>query len=186
MTEPIVNEEPVIETPVPPVPGTQTDPALLLKSLQDEREKRRLAEQELKDAKIALSEATKPNGEFSDEGKVLLGKISALEGVITTNKQNEVLKDLQTQHPALKDKSAEFETFRNDPNNAGMSMNTAARAFLIENNLVEQPAPRRGVERPAGGARTPAPVGMTADEIDNLRMTNYRKYSDMIRNGEIK
>lgn len=190
MTEPIVKDEPVIEVPPAPetvVPGAQTDPALLLKSLQEEREKRRIAEKEAEGAKKALLQTSpaSSNGDFSDEGKILLGRISALEGILTAGQQREVINTLANTYPALKDKSAEFDSFRNDPKNAGMSIETSAKAFLIENDLLQAPAPRRGVEKPVGGGRTPTSDKMTADEIDELRINDFRKYSDLIRKGVI-
>lgn len=183
-TEPVVPvADPVVPvTPVvTPAPGSQTDPALLLKSLQEEREKRRIAEE-------ALARATAPGADevFSDEGKVLLNKITQLESVITTKESKELLSTLQTTYPALADKASEFDNFRNDPANAGMKLETAAKAFLAENGLLGTPT-RKGLEQPSGGGRTAPPTGqMTPAELDDLRINNYRKYSDMIRKGQIK
>lgn len=164
-------------------PGEKTDPALLLESLQKERQKRKDAEDEL----AALKATPPPTVDvYSDEGKVLLDKISVVEAELHSAKQKEILTDLQTTYPALKDKYDEFQTFVSDPENKGMKLETAAKAFLAEHNLLETGSPRKGLEPVSGGGRTPSTGGMTAAEVDDLRNTNYRKYSDMVRKGQIK
>lgn len=149
-------------------------------------ERAKIAEAKVAELKTQL-QATPPaiDGEFSDEGKQLLGKISALEGIITGQAQKEAINTLQVKYPALKDKSAEFETFRNDPENAGMNVTTAAKAFLAENDLLVSTTPRRGLEKPAGSGRGPISDKLTADDVAELRITNYAKYSKMVREGKI-
>lgn len=187
-------EKPEDGAPQNPAPAAVT---LTAEEIADLKHKAEVSSQNFERAKKAEKEAeelrvqlqAKPpedkGGEFSEEAKVLLGKISALEALASTNAQKETLKTLETSHPALKDKSTEFETFRNDPVNAGMSMSTAAKAFLVENNLYEAPKPRPGVEKPAGGGRVPTPGKMTAEDVADLRNTNFRKYSQLVREGKI-
>lgn len=169
----------VVEPVTPPVkPGEKTDPALLLESLKDEREKRRTAEDALKKLQDELA-----SGEgSSEEGRALKSQIAVLEGEIALMKQTAALGELYNQFPALKDKAAEFETYRSDPVNKGMSVSTAAKAFLAENNLMNPP-PRKGVEKPSGGGRTAPKPTMTLADINEMRTNDFRKYSKLLKEG---
>ena len=181
--EPITPE---VVTPEVPKPGEKTDPALLLKSLQEERDKRKVLEAELEtERQKNVSENT---GEIvSDEGKALLTKISTLEREIIQGKEQDQIRTLQVQFPALKDKADEFEVYRTSPEYAGMKLETAAKAFLAENELLVTPKSRKGLENAAGGGqRAPQSQGMTPEEIDNLRVTNYNEYARRIRVGTLK
>lgn len=177
--EAVVTEEPKTETVVTSQPGEKTDSALLLKSLQDERDKRRDAEAEV----ARLKTQQEPGDIVSDEGKVLLTKITDLETELKNRKMNETLGALQETYPALKDKATEFQTYLSE--NPGVNPAMAAKAFLVDNNLIETPS-RRGLEKTTGGTREAPKQGMTPEEVDDLRVNNYRKYSDMIRKGQIK
>jgi hypothetical protein len=67
-----------------------------------------------------------------------------------------------------------------------MSLKTAAKVFLTEKGLTGE-TQRKGLEKPTGGDRTPIVSGtMTAEDAKRLRDTDYRKYSDMVRKGQIK
>lgn len=194
MTQPIVNQEdPVIEDPTPepvvpepapaPKPGEKTDSAQLLKSLQEERERRRIAEEAL----AAMSTVPEKTGvAFSDEGKLLEQQISEVKGQLAVREEREKLQAAQAKYPALADKQAEFDAYRSAPENAGMSIETAAKAFVIENDLLEKPAPRKGLERPTGGERTPQKQGRTPEEIAELRTNNYKQYVRELKAGTIQ
>lgn len=193
MEETDVNQVPVSEEPTPtevvtevvPVkPGEKTDPALLLKSLHEEKEKRRLLEAELELAR--KEQANVISEPISDEGRFLKSQIDTIAQKLAEEEKRKQLEALQSAFPALKDKSAEFEAFRSDPENAGMKLETAARAFLVERDLLTPPAPRKGLEQNSGGTRTVPKEGLTPEEIKDLRVNNFRKYSDMVRSGKIK
>lgn len=173
-----VTETPKTEAVVTTQPGEKTDSALLLKSLQEEREKRRLAEEE-----IANLKATPQNDVFSDEGLALKKEIDAIKATQALKDEREALSGLQSQFPAIKDKAAEFENFRSE--NPGMKLETAAKAFLVENDLFEKPA-RKGLERQSGGGRTAPKEGMSVEDVADLRVNNFRKYSQLLREGKIQ
>lgn len=180
--EEVVNQEEVLVTEEPiitPQPGEKTDPALLLKSLHEEREKRRVAEAEA-DRLRTLQDTSQ--GDMSDEGKHLLSKISALETEIEQRKHAEALSTLQTEYPALKDKLADFQDYL--AAHETIPMEIAAKAFLVDNNLIAQP--RKGLERTTGGSRAPQSTGMTPEDIDTLRTTNYREFKRKLQAGELK
>lgn len=180
-----------VTVPAPaPKPGEKTDPAMLLESLKDEREKRRKDGEKIADLESELTrlrEANPENGDVvSDEGKALLKQIDGLKSKLASQEEQERLKNAQLTYPAIKDKAAEFEAFRTDPANKGMSVEVAAKAFVVEFDLMEG-KPRKGLETPTGGSRAPQPSGlMTPDEADKLRTTNYREYSRLVREGKIQ
>ena len=184
--EPVV-AEPEITAPTAQ-PGEKTDSALLLQSLKEEREKRRLLEEEksqLAEENELLKNSVPAGDAFSDEGKLLEGKIKSLSSEISELKTEMTKKDLQNSNPIFKEKWEEFEEFRSNSENKGMNLKTAAKAFLIENGLLEPT--RKGLERPTGGGqRTPIASGMTAKEVEDLRKNDYRKYSEMVKKGQIK
>ena len=195
--ETIVKEEPVIEAPETTeevtevvLPGAKTESAMLLESLKEEREKRREearlrleAETELQ----RLKSAPEVVGDvFSDEGKALQAQILALQGKLATTETETKLAALQTKFPALKDKEEEFKDYLLNPENSGMRVETAAKAFLTENNLLNTPTTRKGLERDTSGGRVPVKSGFTPDEIDDLRVNNYQEYRKRIKDGTLK
>jgi len=152
--------------------GSKTPPNLLLESLQEEREKRRRAEQALLELQTQGSDDV-----FSDEGKALQQKIDSL------NEKLE-LKEIREQFPVLKDKSSEFSEFRKDY--PGIGLEKVAKLFISENNLSEAPATRKGLERSSGGGRIPVDTGQSEEDVAKIRTENPRKYREMLKEGKIR
>ncbi len=184
---PVSTEPPIkpVVTPavVPPAPGSQTPPELLLKSLQDEREKRRIDGETIAtlQERITLLETATPSDAFSEEGRALQKQINEAKDQIEILTRESAKKDVLISHPILQEKWSEFETFRADPENKGMNLKTAAKAFLVENGLLDPV--RKGLERPTGGERTPTPTKMSNEDKKNLRETNFKKYTQMLEAG---
>lgn len=165
--------------------GDKTDPNLLLKSLQEEREKRRVLEEKTKELEEKLQTSSTLSEEvFSDEGKALEGELKVLKSELSEVKTELAKKDLLISHPILKEKWQEFEEFRADPDNKGMNLRTAAKAYLVENGLLD--TPRKGLEKPTGGDRVPLTSGMTSDDVKTLRETNFKKYQELLLKGQLK
>lgn len=171
-----------VEVVATPAPGSKTPPELLLKSLQEERDKIKKLEEE---KRILEEELNTPKSEevFSDEGKVLERQITSLTEKISQLEEEKSLEKLYAQYPVLKEKSEEFKEFRKTEHPKA-KMESVAKLYLVENGFYEPS--RKGLEKPTGGPRTPMTSGMTADEIKTLRETNYKKYSDMLMKGQIK
>ena len=163
----------------PTQPGEKTDPALLLQSLKEEREKRRIAEQERDEA---LQSKQTSEDVFSDEGKAIVDKyVKPLEKEIESLREQNALKDVHAVYPALKDLSGEFEAFRQEyPRH---KLENVAKLFLSEKGLLD--APRKGLEKVTGGPRVAVSTEMTAEDKKNLRTNNPRKYEDMLKKGLI-
>lgn len=175
-----IEQEKVAKGGAAPAPGSQTDPVLLLKSLQEERAKRQALEDELE----KLKETPAPSDVFSDEGKALQKLIAESNERIEALTHDNAKKDVLISHPILKEKWEEFETFRADPENKGMNLRTAAKAFLTESGLLD--ARRPGLEKTTGGPRVPVSEKMSVEDIKTLRETNWPKYLEMVRKGLIK
>lgn len=166
------------DTPI--VPGSKTDSALLLKSLQDERAQRKVLED-----KIILLEESLANPDITtDEGRALQKQIEESKSLIANLTSDLAKKDILIAHPVLTDQWTDFEKFRSDPENAGMPLKVAAKAFLAEKGLLDPV--RKGLEKPTGGPRTPISTEMSADEIKTLRETNFKKYQELLEKGLIK
>jgi DNA repair exonuclease SbcCD ATPase subunit len=143
-----------------------------------ERFKKAKEREEELEAEIASLRDKVPSG-FQDE------RVDALQNDLAELRAKQERADVLELHPVLKGEWASFEKFREDPENAKMSLKTAAKVFLTEKGLMGDNQ-RKGLEKPTGGDRTPVTSGMTAEEVKRLRDTDYRKYSDMVRKGQIK
>jgi hypothetical protein len=185
VNEEVTTPEEVIEAPVQA--GDKTPPNELLNSLQTERERRRVAEdkQKLLEEEIeALKNNPKATDEdvFSDEGKLLKKEISTVKQELSGIKEEAERKKIFETYPKLLEKEAEFEDYRKQ--NKGMSLNTAAKAFLAENNMLS--AGRKGLENTTGGDKGPSIQGMTANQVKDLRQSNYKEYVRLLSEDKIK
>lgn len=166
------------EEGTPSAPGSKTDSELLLKSLQEEREKRRILEEELSSLK-----SSPPSDEvFSDEGLALKKQLDAMNEKFSALEEEKNLEKLYNQYPLLRESSDKFTEFRKSEHPRA-KLESVAKLFMAENGLLE---PQRiGLEKPTGGLRTPTSQGMTLEEIADLRANNWKKYKDMAAKGLI-
>lgn len=134
---------------------------------------------ELKAEIQQLTDSTTPSG-FEDE------RVGKLQSEIADIKAKEAKREVLEASPQLKEVWSDFEKWRSDDENKGMTLKTAAKVFLAEKGLIEGQTPRRGLETPTGGDRTPIVSGMSPDEVKRLRETDYRKYREMLKKGQIK
>lgn len=112
------------------------------------------------------------------------GRVAKLESDMAEIRARDAKRDVIESNPILKEHWNDFESFRESEENKGMNLKTAAKAYLTEKGLLE---PKRiGLEKPTGGTRAPVSVGMTAEEVKNLRETDFRKYTDMLMKGQIQ
>lgn len=142
-------------------------------------ERLKKAEDDLAEAR-RLQSASNP----STPDPVLAGKVQTLESEVSTLTEKLTKADVVKTYPQLDLIWADLETYRQDPANKGMSLATAAKAFMTEKGLLDPQ--REGIERPTGGPRVPPQSGMTNEQVKHLRETDYRKYSEMLQAGQIK
>jgi hypothetical protein len=124
----------------------------------------------------------KENPVPSDIDTERLGK---LESELREMKAKQTRSEVFESFPQLKDVQSEFETYLADPENKGMNVKTAAKAFLTEKGLLEAP-PRKGLERPTGGDRQPIQQGMSVADAETLRKTDFKKYRELVKKGQLK
>jgi hypothetical protein len=171
--ETVTNGDSVTETPVP---GSKTDSELLLKSLQEERERRRELENRLK-----AIESPSSTDDFSGDG--VEQKVTELEKTIESMKAERNLEKVFTLHPELKDAEADFKQFASDyPQD---KLESVAKIFLVEKGLMGKPV-RKGLEKPTGGGKTVPQSGITTEEMADLRKNNYKKYIELLNSGKIQ
>ncbi len=112
-------------------------------------------------------------------------KVAELENKISTLTDTVAKGTVLAKYPMLSDMWAELEEFRSNPENKGMRLETAAKAFLTEKGLLSPE--RKGLERPTGGDAPPQPAGMmTAEEAESLRKNDGRKYHALLRSGQLR
>jgi hypothetical protein len=190
-TEPTIQPEEPFQDPTnvdQTKAGDKTEPNQLLASLQDERDKRRDGEAKVKELEEEIDKLKTSSDDeaWSDEGKALQKEIKDVNSQLVEIKKENAKKDLLIANPILKEHLAEFEEFQANPDNKGMNMRTAAKAFLVEKDLIGQPA-RKGLEKPTGGDKQPVTSGkMTAEDAKNLRLNDWEGYVDKLNKGLIE
>jgi len=112
------------------------------------------------------------------------GKVKQLEDDLADVKGRLAKAEIIETHPQLKDLWQEFQDFRTKDDNKGMNLKTAAKAFLVEKELLT-PA-RKGLEKPTGGKPSPTSTGMSAEDVKILRESNFKKYREMLAKGQLK
>lgn len=145
--------------------------------------KAKTLETELDTLKAQL--ATTETEQFVDPSEQALAKIQALESKIASIEEQKEFETLYALYPVLKDKKDAFDTYRAE--NQGMKVATAAKAFLVENDLLGEQPKRKGLEKAGGGNRVPPQSGkMAAQDAERLRKTNYKEYMKLVRSGKLQ
>lgn len=175
------------DTTPPVLAGDKTPPNLLLQAKQEEAEKRRIAEERVRQLEeenqlLKSSAPSSPNDVFSDEGKLIVDKyVTPLQTTVATLREENALKDVYVAHPEIAKSPAEFDEFRKDY--AGFDLQKIAKLFISEKGLTA--APRKGLEKPTGGNKNPQPIGYSVEEVANLRKNDFRKYQELIRKDQL-
>lgn len=186
-TEPVVSEDP--QTPAPEAAVIETEPQpqaeaptkppkgyVSIEALHEERRMRKEAQEKLKSLSSVSAPDTSDEPEQEEPEEV---DDSLAERVKRLEKDN-----LYLRHPELKDKQDEFEAFLQE--NPEYPLESAAKVFKAENGLYPTTPARQGLERPTGGPKTAPRMGLTPDQIKDLRENYPRKYAEMIRSGKLK
>lgn len=121
---------------------------------------------------------------LSDEGKMLRSQLEVLEKKFHSLEKEKEETRVFTQYPLLRDRREEFQEFLENPDNIGIKLERAAKLFLAEQGLLENPPKRLGLERPTSGSKSPQPK-LSVDDIKRLRETQPRRYTEMLKKGLI-
>ena len=175
------------QTVVDPAEGSQPQKPpkgfVPYQALEEERKKRKDIEAE----RDALKSAPPEDSEvYSDEGRVLSKEISTLNEKLRLMERKDARREAESEFPVLRDKKEEFEAFLEDDENKRLSIKKAAKLFLAEKGLLTQDPPeRKGLEKPTAGGQNPSEPGLTDEQKETIRKTNYREYEKLLRQGKI-
>lgn len=183
-------QEPIIPAELPDIAETVTLTKAEVEEMKHKAEvssqnyeRAKKAEADLKVLRESNLEAPTQDA-WSDEGRLLAKRIEAMEQENAQLKQAHEIDQIKVKFPAIVDKIAEFETYKQQY--PSYNVENVAKLFLVENGLLGAEPQRLGLEKPTGGPRTSAPVGMTLTDVDNLRQTNFQLYKEKLLSGEIK
>lgn len=123
---------------------------------------------------------------YSDEGLALKKELDSMRQQFEMLQSQSTLQQLYQQYPALKDKSAEFDEYRNDSDNAGVRLDKLAKLFLVDNDLLSDIPKRKGLEKPTAGEKVAPKSGLTEDEVKSMRENQPRRYEKLLRDGKLK
>ena len=178
-------EAPKVETPAPVIVDANSDLTEKNKQLFERAKKAETAEKELKERVKELENQQVPSDSFvyGNEDKTAQ-EVSDLTRRLDEIEDKQELDALYAKFPVIKDKLEEFNTFRQDyPRH---KLENIAKLFLAENDLLEAPPAREGLEKPTSGARVaPTSKKMSVDDVRRLRETNYEEYRKMVKEGRI-
>lgn len=145
-------------------------------------ERAKKAEEENKRLKLEL-EALQGQSVVLDDGD-LSHKVAELEKQIVADKESRTLASIYDKFPVLADKKDEFESFRVDY--PLEKLETAAKIFLTENDLLEKPR-RKSLEKPGSGQRVIHDSGKTtAEDAAKLRTNNHKAYMKALRENKLQ
>src|SRR3990167_3227750 len=178
---------PVVEEPAEePQPQKPPKGYVPYQALEEERKKRKEAEELVKELKSSAPSEPEPEEDvFSEEGKALKGDIKALNEKLHSLEKREARKEVEIEFPILKERKEEFETFLEDEENSRISIRKAAQLFLAEQNLLEEKPKRKGLEKPTGGGQVIPEAKLTAEEIKDMMKNDWKRYEKLLRAGKI-
>lgn len=161
------------------------------KPQDDNDEKNRMLYERAKRAEARLKEVEEQlrlkdssvSDPFSDDEE-LKSEVKNLKDRLARFEEQSQLEAVHEQYPILKEKVVEFDEYRQQ--NPGMALAVAAKAFLVEHDLLGQPTKRKGLEKAGGGQRTPPSPKMSAEDAKRLRETNYNEYRKQLMAGKIQ
>ena len=173
-TEVVVEETKTEEDTVSPEDLEELKKKADVSSQNFERAKK--AEARVKE--LELSDTNDSSSEFEDEDVNQLKKdFSEIKAELGQSK-------LVKKYPQLEETWGDFEKYHQDPENAGMKLETAAKAFLVDKDLLG--TRRKGLEKATGGNKAPQTTGMSLEDIENVRKNDGPKYREMLKKGQIK
>lgn len=179
----VLNTEPQKEVEVA-APTEDTKPPkgyVPSEALAEERRRRKELEVQIEELKATTITPDEDVVE-SDEGRVLKQEIRKLERSLEEMREERELEAVVALNPQIADKRAEFDEYRKEyPKH---KLQNVAKLFLAESGLLEGAPDRKGLERPTGGSKAPAP-STPSEDIRRIRETQPRRYIQMLREGKI-
>lgn len=149
-----------------------------------ERAKKAETSEKLLTARIQELESQLSTNDYIDPNDVIQNQLAEFNAKLAKLEEDRALAEIFTKYPALKDKQSEFDTYRQSYP-AGSNLEPIAKLFMAENDMLETPK-RKGLEKAGGGQRVVPTAGMTQEDIQRLRTSNWKEYTKLVREGKIK
>ena len=187
-TTPGTGEEPAPEVEeVAEEPQVQKPPKGFVpyQALEEERKRRKEAEEQLEVLKTSAPSEELEEEAFSDEGKALKGELKSVSDKLLAFEKREARKEAEAEFPILKERKEEFDAFLEDEENGRISIRKAAQLFLAEQDLLVSKKTRKGLEKPTGGGQTPPEPSLTVEEIRDMMKNDWKRYEKLLREGKI-
>lgn len=190
--EPAPQVDPV-PAPIPAAPIAKAPTPAPVAGIPYDKYHEVLKEKKALEAKLKVLEGQPvPDGmpafEVPADVEVLQTTVTSLTERLDRYERQDAMNGVLTTYPQLVDKIEEFDSFLESPENKILPLVTAAKIFLVDNNLFGSIAklPPKGLEKPSGGGtRTPAKTGMTIEDSERLRKNDPRKWIEMARKGQL-
>lgn len=150
-------------------------------------ERAKKAEQEKKELqeKLSLLETQLETDQYVDTDVDVVKKLNELTNKFDAIEREKELDQMELKYPALKDKRTEFTSFRLDY--PSVAIESVAKVFLAEHDLLSEPPKRKGLEKAGGGQRVAPTNGkFSAEDVKRLRETNYSEYMKLIKSGKLQ
>lgn len=155
----------------------------ILKKNRQLFERAKKAEEKARELEKKLELKEKSDEDDGDDDDSASEELSAIKKRMAEMEEQAQLEKLYAQYPDILERVDDFDTYRQE--NPGMSLQTAAKAYLVDKGLTGQ-TERKGLEPARGGVKTQPEQGtMTADEVRNLRETNFKEYRRLVSSGKI-
>ena len=112
-------------------------------------------------------------------------KLNELTTKINKIEEEKQMESIFAKYPAIKDKLSEFEQYKLDY--PGVKLESTAKLFLADNDLLTEAPKRKGLEKAGGGQRVaPSSGKMTSEDAQRLRTTNYKEYVKKVKDGPLQ
>lgn len=153
--------------------------------LREEIKKRKALEAELQSLKssAALSEDTDDESDDT-EPDTLKSEVSTLKSELKELREERELTKALHKFPALSSKLEDFAQYREE--HPEYPVDTAAKLFIVDRDLYQPSPERKGLEKPTSGPKAPATGGYTPDQVKQIRESDPRLYTRLIRAGKFK
>lgn len=146
-----------------------------------ETEKKALA-QKIADLEAQLASS---NDEFADPNDAVLTQLAELNAKFSALEEEKTMTSVLAKYPQIADKRVEFDTYRMEY--PAHKLETVAKLFLAENDLLTEAPKRKGLEKAGGGQRVAPSTGkMTSEDVKRLRENNYSEYMKRIKAGTLQ
>lgn len=146
-------------------------------------ERAKKAEAEKADLQKKLEEAQLAQDSFVSDDDTAK-KLRELDEKFSKLEEEKRIESIKASYPAIADKMDEFNEYRSAyPSD---KLDSVAKLFMVERDLLGDAPKRKGLEKAVGGKRTPPNENQTTDDVKRLRETNYREYVKQIKAGKIQ